>query len=180
MSFPDPAQQPPLPPLLPLPFASEDVDRFWPTPPMNGAVSQFEDPPGFKRPMNYENNPSNFAPFAQIKFCDEINKSWTLKGRAIYFTRLVFVQNSPKVTNGRSADTLSEKHVILLMTGQSPGACVETELVINTGRKIPEEPLLIPLIGSSHATAVVFAPANTDAESKKWRLDRQVKGICAD
>ncbi|CAA3001707.1 Hypothetical predicted protein [Olea europaea subsp. europaea] len=97
MSFPDPAQQPPLPPLLPLPFASEDVDRFWPTPPMNGAVSQFEDPPGFKRPMNYENNPSNFAPFAQIKFCDEINKSWTLKGRAIYFTRLVFVQNSPKV-----------------------------------------------------------------------------------
>ncbi|CAA3032715.1 Hypothetical predicted protein [Olea europaea subsp. europaea] len=97
MSFPDPAQQPPLPPLLPLPFANEDVDRFWSTPPMNGAVSLFEDPPQFKRLMNFENNPSNFAPFAQIKFCNDINKSWTLKGRAIYFTRLVFVQNSPNV-----------------------------------------------------------------------------------
>ncbi|CAA2982953.1 zinc finger CCCH domain-containing 39-like [Olea europaea subsp. europaea] len=63
---------------------------------------------------------------------------------------------------------------------QSPGACVETEMIMNTGLKIPEEPLPIPVIGSSHATVVIVASANKDAERKKWKLDRQVKGIYAD
>ncbi|XP_022883196.1 zinc finger CCCH domain-containing protein 39-like [Olea europaea var. sylvestris] len=90
MSFPDPAQQPPLPPFLPLPFAGGDVDRFWPTPPMNGAVSQFEHPPPFKRPMSLENNPSSFAPFAQMKSHDDISKSSETKGTGhiFYKTRI--------------------------------------------------------------------------------------------
>ncbi|KAL2480698.1 Zinc finger CCCH domain-containing protein 39 [Abeliophyllum distichum] len=66
---------------------------------------------------------------------------------------------------------------------QAPGPRVETELVMNSGPQIPAQPLLVPVIGSSPATAVIGAPANEDAESKKiskWKLNRQINRIYAD
>jgi hypothetical protein len=90
MSFRDPARQPPLPQFHPLPFAGGDVERFLPKPPMKDFVSQFEHPPPFKRPMNFEHNPTNSAPFAPMKFQDEFNKSSETKGTShiFYKTRI--------------------------------------------------------------------------------------------
>ncbi|CAA3023996.1 zinc finger CCCH domain-containing 39-like [Olea europaea subsp. europaea] len=91
MSFPDPAQQPPLPPYPPH-FAGGDVDGFWPQPSMSNehdANFQFEHPP-FMRPRNFESNPPDSATFAPMKSRDEFAKSSGAKGTShiFYKTRI--------------------------------------------------------------------------------------------
>ncbi|CAA3023989.1 Hypothetical predicted protein [Olea europaea subsp. europaea] len=60
------------------------------------------------------------------------------------------------------------------------GARVEGELVMNLGNKIPEESLLVPVIGSSLTNVVIVAPTKEHAERKKWKPDRLVKGVYSD